>query len=159
MNVQQLKKYIIEPTLEMLGMKSDSAVNLLLGTAAVESKMGYYIHQVKGIACGIYQIEPATDYDVHNNYLMHRHELARVVESLTTKFPEQSQKNNLIGNLFYQTAIARIIYYRAPEKLPSPDDIEGLAWYWKKHYNSYLGKGTVPKFVDAYKTYVEGNNL
>ena len=43
-----------------------------------------------------------------------------------------------------------------PEKLPNSYDIEGLAKYWKKYYNTEGGKGTVEKFIEKYEKYVGG---
>lgn len=63
-------------------------------------------------------------------------------------------KANLVGNLYYQCAIARCRYLMTPDPLPAADDIEGLANYWKEHYNSIDGKGTIEKFVKNYEKYV-----
>ena len=59
----------------------------------------------------------------------------------------------LAGNLYYATAMARIHYLRRPERLPSAMDVEGLAQYWKDHYNTYLGAGTPEKAVKMYYQY------
>ena len=78
-----LKKYIIIPTLDYMRMNSNSAVNLLLGTAAQESRLGKYLHQINGPALGIYQCEPNTLDDIFNKYLRHRKELLRKVLRLS----------------------------------------------------------------------------
>jgi hypothetical protein len=49
-----LRQYVIRPTLQRLGLWSLAAENLLLGTAAQESKLGYYLHQLEGPALGLY---------------------------------------------------------------------------------------------------------
>ena len=51
---------LIEKVLKEFGMYSESATNLLLGTAAQESRFGTYIKQINGPACGVFQIEPLT---------------------------------------------------------------------------------------------------
>lgn len=149
---EQLKEYIIEPVLEALDMKSKAAINLLLGTAAAESRCGYYLHQVKGPALGIYQIEPATHSDVIKNYINYRPMVASVIDKLKGPY---SLDRNLIGNLYYSTAIARLIYYRSPHKLPSANDIEGLGAMWKEVYNTHLGAGTTDGFTRAYNNYIK----
>ena len=69
MDSNQLKNLIIIPVLEKANLYSKSAVNLLLGTAAVESQLGHYIEQVpSGIAKGIYQCEMSTHYDIFKNF-------------------------------------------------------------------------------------------
>lgn len=149
-NCTQLKNEIIKPTLEHLGMYSESAVNLLLGTAAQESHMGKYIKQISGgPAVGIYQMEPATHDDIHTNYLSYRPGLEDKVFEFLGNAPS-TLAQHLIGNLFYATAMARLHYLRVKEPLPKADDVEGLAEYWKDHYNTEAGKGTVEEFKENY---------
>lgn len=148
-DAKQLKLFVIVPTLAKLGLYSDSAVNLLLGTCAQESKMGTYLKQINGPAFGIYQIEPNTHDDLWDNYLKYRPELAGKVLGIDSR-----DNNNLIVNLSYATAIARIHYLRAPDPFPEPNNIEGLARYYKKHYNTYEGKGTVEEFIKNYNRYI-----
>ena len=49
----------------------------------------------------------------------------------------------------YATTIARLIYWRVPRPLPAASDLEGLAAYWKAHYNTAAGRGTVEHFLKA----------
>ncbi len=143
---------VIIPVLKSMAMHSPAAVNLLLGTAAQESHLGQYLVQVKGPALGIYQMEPDTHDDIWRNFLKYRPTLGAIVQQLT--FPARGMKNQLIGNLYYATAMARVAYYRHPEKLPNADDIVGLAGYWKNFYNTPLGKGTKEEFIANYRRFV-----
>jgi hypothetical protein len=143
-NAKQLRELIIRPTLKDMGMWSESAENLLMGTAAQESHLGAYIKQVgKGPALGIYQCEPFTHEDVvkwaREKYL------GAIVGA---------NHDRLIYDLKYATMICRLHYYRAPKALPEADDIEGMASYWKRFYNSSLGKGKPEEFVRNYERYV-----
>lgn len=152
MKTELLREYIIIPALKYIDLYSEAAVNLLLGTAAQETHMGDYIRQIGGgPALGIYQIEPNTHKDVFDNFLKYRQDFC---EKTRTCSVGTSMDEALIGSLFYQTLIARLIYYRVPEALPEADDILGLAQYWKKYFNTYLGAGKVDEFVDNYKMYV-----
>lgn len=152
----ELRQYIIRPTLQNLDLWSPAAENLLLGTAAQESQLGYYLVQRNGPALGIYQIEPATHRDVWTHYLSYRLPLADRVSKLTVSSPKLTVPDTmLITNLAYTTAIARIIYQRAAQPLPPADDIEQLANYWKQHFNTPLGKGTVIEFIQNYKEYIQ----
>ena len=151
-----LKEYVIEPTLDYLELKSDAAVNLLLGTASQESNLGRYIKQIKGPALGIYQMEPATHQDIWDNYLKYKPELADKVRSLSSK---NKATTELITNLAYATAMARIHYLRVREALPEADDIKGLARYWKKYYNTELGKGTDEEFVHNYLRFINDMSM
>jgi hypothetical protein len=57
----------------------------------------------------------------------------------------------LLSNLGLQAALCRLHYRRVPSALPKLDNIEGQARYWKKYYNSNLGKGTTHHFIKANK--------
>jgi len=157
MYVFDLKQYIIKPSLEYLGLYSESAKNLLLGTLAVESKMGHYLHQVNGVALGICQMEPNTHHDIWHNYLSQpsKKDLLRRIlvyfDASTRPMPER-----MIYDLRYAIVMCRLHYLRVPEPLPVADDIEGMARYWKQHYNTELGKGTIDKFIEAYNKFVLG---
>ena len=56
-------------------------------------------------------------------------------------------------DLAYQILMARIYYLRYKYPLPASDDVEGLAEYWKRLYNTRFGKGTVKKAIEKYKEY------
>lgn len=148
-DAKQLKLFVIVPVLAQLGLYSDSAVNLLLGTCAQESQLGTYLKQINGPALGIYQIEPNTHDDIWDNYLKYRGDLGGKILAIDSR-----DTNNLITNLAYATAIARIIYLRAPDNIPAANDIAGLARFYKKYYNTPLGAATEEQFIDNYKRYV-----
>ena len=146
----QLREYVVRPVLKDLDLWSLAAENLLLGTAAQESQMGTYLHQVNGPACGIYQIEPQTHADVWTSYLRFRPELsAKVIQ-----YGKAGVLANLTYSLAYATAIARIIYYRYSDELPAATDVPGLAALYKKRYNTYDGKASVQQFIDNYNKYI-----
>jgi len=153
MNPEDFRELIIVKTLKHLDLYSKSAENLLFGTAAHESLRFTYLKQVKGPALGFYQCEPDTHHDIWRHYIGYRSKLAVKVRSLAGyRWAHQFiPDSELIGNLYYATAICRIHYLRVPEKLPEPDNIEGLAQYWKQHYNTRLGAGTVEQFIKAYE--------
>lgn len=153
-----LRLLVIRPTLEHLGLWSLNAENLLLGTAAQESKMGHFLKQVggggviTGPAVGLYQMEPWVHDDLWNNFLKFQQDLAeKVMELLAFAGGKHDQ---LIWNLGYSTAIARCQYRRFPTALPAAADVPGLAAYWKKHWNTELGKGTVDQFIKSYTDFV-----
>lgn len=148
-NTEQLKRYIIEPTLKDFNLYSPEAVNLLLGTAAQESHMGTYIHQINGPAQGIFQMEPNTELDIWDNYLHYRPELAQQIVALMGGDTE-----GLIVNLAYQTIMARLHYLRVPEPLPDHRDVPAMAQYWKRYYNTPKGRGTEAEFIENYQRFI-----
>lgn len=146
----QLRELIIRPTLLQLGMYSDAAVSLVLGTAMHESHLSYLKQIGGGPALGLWQMEPNTHDDIWANFLKYRTDLADTAKFIAGDVKPSA--NHLIGNLWYACAMARIQYRRVSEPLPSntPDD---LTAFWKKHYNTELGAGTItqarPNFVDS----------
>lgn len=150
-----MRRFIIEPVLQDLGLLSASAVNLLLGTCAQESRMGHFLRQQgAGPALGIFQMEPATHDDIWRNYLMYHGDLAGRVWSYLPDANRSPDPRNLVWNLKYATAMARIHYRRSPLPLPPADDISGLARMWKQVYNTPAGRGTEAEFISNYRRFV-----
>ena len=145
---KDLRECVIRPVLQKLDLYSLEAEELMLLTVAQESQMGYYLKQVNGPALGIYQIEPATYMDVLR-YLRHRPELRNIVDSLATS---SFDSDELIWNLAYATAIARVKYAMIPEAIPLT--LEGQARYYKQYYNTLLGKATEDEAIKNYINYV-----
>ena len=146
---------IILPVLEGLGEPEHTcvqAMELLLGTAATESHMGLYLRQLGGgPALGLWQIEPDTEWDVWNNYLSFRPELRKIVQGW-----QKGTNREMEWNHSYSCAIARLIYKRVPSPLPPAGNLEAQAHYWKNHFNTRMGKGTVEKYMKDWHELVEG---
>lgn len=152
-NKLNLVELVIRPALKETGTWSESAENLLLGTCAQESAMGTYLKQVKGPALSIFQIEEATYNDVWR-YLAGKYELGEsILEACNCdQMPEFEQ----IGwDLRLATLVCRVKYWMIPEALPSYNDVDGLAAYWKKYYNTEAGKGTKEEFINNYERHVQ----
>jgi len=148
-DVDQFRQYIIRPILDYLDLYSPAAENLLVGTALAESGLSY-LHQINGPALGFYQCEPNTHHDIWDNYLAYKRRLSGRVRSLASERFQENRDIELQGNVFYATAICRVHYLRVKEALPDPDDLIGLAGYWKKYYNTEHGKGTIDHFYMNY---------
>lgn len=164
---KHLRESVVRPILKYMDMWSQAAEELILGTAAQESHMGQYLVQLGcGPALGIYQMEPNTFYDIQENFLDYRPNLKAKVASLSgfggtavaghhpecDDFPVAEE---LIGNLFFSTAMTRVHYLRAPTALPDALDVDGLAEYWKQWYNTPGGKGTAQEFCYNYHAFVD----
>lgn len=142
MNKDQLRD-LIERVLKEANLYSESAVELLMLTCAQESRLGKYIRQLGGgPALGIFQMEPFTHDDL---WRTHGHILKDLLGEPDSK--------KLEYDLRYATIMSRIHYFRIPKPLPEAGDIEALAAYWKKYYNTYLGAGKIEEAVEAYNTY------
>jgi len=149
---QDLREFVIRPTLRRIDLWSEAAENLLMGTAAQESMMGRNLRQVNGPAIGIFGMEPDTHNDIWSNYLVFRVELMKAVLKFTV--PNSMRVEQLAWNLRYAAAMCRIHYLRVPDPLPDHNDPAALGCYWKNHYNTHLGKGTVEDFVRSYAAMV-----
>lgn len=147
-----LLNYVIRPVLKDLGLHSVSAEKLLLGTACQESQCGRWLRQIgEGPAVSIYQIEPRSHDDVWINFLANRPELTERVR-LTMITPSKPQAWEMVGNIFYATAMCRIFYLRVPE--PIPESLPEQATYWKRYYNTELGAGTAQEYMNAWYRFV-----
>jgi hypothetical protein len=154
-NAKQLRELIIRPTLHDMAMWSESAENMVIGTAAQESHLGEHIKQIGGgPALGLYQCEPATHADVYS--YLRNNEFRLFGKTLPNDLRPVGPVNHerLIYDLRYATMICRLHYYRHKMPLPPADDVEQLAVMWKTVYNTRLGKGRPEEFVRNYERYV-----
>lgn len=148
---KQFREYVVRPTLQYLGLWSEAAENLVVGTAIQESGLRYVdqTYPGPGPAYGVYQMEKAT-YNSHLQWLRkERPDLAGRIEALAGVWPPGVQQ--LTTNLAYGAAMCRVHYLRVKDPLPAANDIPGLAQYWKDYYNTHLGKGKPSQFVKAYR--------
>ena len=137
--------------IEALIPVSETAVNLLLGTAAQESAFGTYLRQIRGPALGVFQMEPQTYNDIVYNYLAYRDDLEELVFANDIGDLDATR---VVWDIRHAAIMARIHYYRVPHPLPEPDDIQGLAGYYKNFYNTSEGKATTEEFIENWRRYV-----
>ena len=140
---KQLTDLIIRPTLQRLGLWSDAAEELVLGTAIQESNLQYLQQLGGGPALGIWQMERATHDDIWTNFLHYRTKLGLNVLGPHTK-PDHTR---LVWDLAYACSMCRVHYLRCSDVLPSAGDIDGQAAYYKRWYNTPLGKGTEEQYT------------
>lgn len=137
-NPGQFYHYIIVPTLDRLGLYSPGAAELLLGTALVESNLEFIRQWPDGPALGVYQMEPTTHADIWNNFLAFRTDLGQqVAREAQVQYQTAPCAQQMEGNAYYATAMARCHYYRYPERLPAAGQWDKMAALWKKRYNTY----------------------
>jgi hypothetical protein len=158
MNAQQLLDYIIKPTLEYMGgnYNSKKAQMLLLATAAIESKCGYYIKQIEGPALGIWQMEPATHEDIWENCDAGYGPIGQLVIDLASHNSVRYKglfdgTQELINSPMYACAMARLKYSMDTAPLPAYNDMHEIYDYYKRIYNTPLGASTFEKFKSAWE--------
>lgn len=165
LDLYQVKSQIVLPTLEAIGLYSPSAVNLLTGTALAESGL-IYLHQLNGgPALGLWQMEPATYNDCWSNFLSFdtqialRTQIESLMSSRAVSFrplivvdaPSCPARQEVITNLAYACAMARVKYFRAPQDLPPADDARALSEYHKDIYNTSLGAADFTRNIPLFQ--------
>jgi len=154
---KELRALVVRPTLEQLGLsaaRADIAENLLLGTAAQESGLGFHLKEERTQSLGIYRISPRTHINIWDKYLVNEPDLASRVRGLASQHEFLNNPHTeLATNLRYATAIAWMIYRRVGKSLPKADDIKGLGEYWARYYH-HKPKAKVEEFVRHYKQYI-----
>jgi len=156
--VRALVEQVIGPALSQTGLYTRSAEQLMLGTAAQESRLGSFLKQFEGPALGIWQVEPKTHHDIWNNYLKGNDELIKKICNACyiplPNFGTIPYDEILIYNLRYACIMGRLVYFRNRTILPAFDDIQGQAVYWKTVYNSFKGKGDTAAYIQNYNQHV-----
>jgi len=148
-NPTHVREVIIQPVLKEHGLWSVEAEELLMMTAAQESKMGWYIIQVDNDkllynnALSMWQIEWAT------------------FDWLQSKFPQfiaGRKFEELAHDMRLAALVARLRYYVVAEALPAVTEdgyLLKLARYYKKYYNTPLGAATIDETLRNYRRYVQ----
>lgn len=148
------QKRLIDPVLKSLDLYSESASNLLLGTAMQESHLGKI---TGGSPRYVYQIILPTARDILSRYLPKHPSLRSKLLSFYDA--EHNLHWNITENVRFQIGLARIIYHQAHVSLPHARDINGLATFWKKYYNTRLGKGKARYFAQIYTQYLKSHSV
>jgi len=153
-NHKQIKS-LISRVLHHLGFHSESAVEMVFLTGLVESNYDYLAQLGDGPAKSFFQIEPSTCKDIVDNYIKYRASLQSQVKD-TAKLrmrwdavPQEELGFMLETNIAFAICMCRVHYRRVPTALPRIGDKLGFANYWKRWYNTELGKGTIEKFLSA----------
>lgn len=155
--VQDLRVHIIRPTLKHLNGWSLSAENLLLGTAMMESIIHHQLSFHNHSKLGLYRLDKTKHQQLWHGYLHSHPDLRHHVLSLVSQKNLYRDKNEELNfNLAYATAMTRLFYLRIAEPLPLAEDVEGLANYWKQHYNTEEAEGSVEQFIKVYQENVLG---
>lgn len=147
------RELFVVPVLDYLGdpFDSEDRVSLIVNIANHESDGFRYVRQHEGgPGKGFPQIEDATHDDVWINWLAFRRDIAKKAWRLaeTVPFGRIPRVEILTTNHGYAVAITAFILRRAPGELPHYLDIKGQARYWKKWYNTPLGKGREEDFIE-----------
>ncbi|HSX49920.1 MAG TPA: hypothetical protein VLF09_03120 [Cellvibrio sp.] len=143
-------KHYAQAVCDVLGRgEHNSAVYLLCETAAAETHYGTFRDATPGGAGrGLFQCDEIAFKDV----------LMRVrqadVDALKAAFDFDLRKvewDDLNLSPLLAAVVARLHYKLKPE--PIPLTLVGRAAYWKKYYNTSLGKGTPAEYIERVKPF------
>ncbi len=140
---KQIRQFIIKPALDIIGLYSVDAEELLVATMAHESKGGMYLHQVGGPALGLFQMEPSTHDDLWNR--------ATVKNFLSNK----KTSDHMMWDLQYAVIMARLFYFCTPNAMPPSHDTEAIWKIYKQKWNTTLGAATRNEFLANYWAYIK----
>lgn len=131
---------------EVFGRRPND-VHLLLGTCAVETKLGQYRDKSiyrHGVGC--MQID-----EVAFDHIKEKYSIKSIAKTLRQHFGialEKVEYRELAVNPLLSMIFARFQYWQVVEKVP--ENLMGMAQYWKDHYNTEAGKGEAADFVESY---------
>lgn len=155
---KEFNELVIKPTLTLLsetGTTTTAQQNLLLGTAAQETGLGFHLKVNRGHGIGVYQITPKTHLAIWDKYLINYPSLASDIRGLASQQEFLAHPHaELATNLSYATAIAWMIYRRNNKPLPDAGDTEAMARYWARYFH-YRQGANVEQFCQRYKEFVE----
>lgn len=150
LDARQFLELVVRPTLATLPaeLATPAAEQLVLGTAAVESKLTWLRQLPAGPALGLFQMEPATFRDIRDRYLQGRPLLSRAFAQAAVAL--RPEADELCWNLRLAALCCRLRYAMSPRRLPLAGDIPALAGEWKTIYNTHLGAGKPEHFEQAW---------
>jgi len=156
----ELRQWVIKPTLKRLGVYSKAAENLLLATAAQESGLGSHLKPAGQRALGIYQIHSLSHRHIWDDHLAQRSDMASLVRGLASQQDFLSQPHaELATNLSYATAIAWFMYARHDDfSLPKNNDVKALASLWKRFYHP-KSNSSIKDFNENFQRYISEQEI
>lgn len=153
--LDELRLFVVRPTLKQLRAWSPGMEALLLGTAAQESELGFHLKQGRRHGMGIFQILPSTHRQIWDKYLINFPPLASKVRGLASQRDFlQHPHAELATNLRYATAIAWLVYRAAGVENVESDNLPKMAKLWKKHFH-HGPSARLRDFIDSYSKLVK----
>ncbi len=142
-NSEQLETIAIKVCKCLGGGKNNQAINMLLETAGAETGRGTIIDDTKFAGMGITQIDGLPFMDIQDRVKQKHKDKIKKYFDINIEWIEWEfiRYNPLLAMIF-----TRLKYKLIPEEIPKT--IEDRAEYWKKFYNTELGKGTIEHYLE-----------
>lgn len=143
--------HTLRPTLKAIDLYSLEAEKLLMGTAAQESNFRNVFQAGGGPAKGPFQMETITHDDLWSRIVRRHSALELKIRALLNGAAPSAPM--LMGNAAYAVAMCRVKYWSVRDSIPR--DLTGWSQYWKRWYNTPLGKGSPDEFIANWHLYVD----
>lgn len=152
-DITQFRDNIVTPSLELIQMRSECMVELLVFTCAIESAGGTYVKQKNGPALGIYQIEPATFTDLWVNYISRKPDIVNLL-SLNCNVHRMPEPHEVMWDLRI-ASICTALLYRYKKVTPTQKDEDYLWDLYKTHYNTPGGAAEKDPSLKLYRKFIK----
>lgn len=146
----------IKPVLSLAGevipqLDHEDVGPLMLGTSLKESLLCRQYQMGNGPARSLFQIEVNTHSWLLDSVISKNPSLMKIANWFL--MPGMTPIEQLAGNSLYACFICRIRYYVVKEALPSRHDIEGMAQYWGKYYQTKSIPSEMFEWESRYRKY------
>lgn len=119
-----------------------TAVQMIIETAVAETGLGQITDRTVGAGMGLTQFDELPFKDIKNRNMKLRD---KILKELGVDL-QLIQWDDLRYNDFLSLLFTRLFYRLKGD--PIPKTIEDRAKYWKIHYNTSAGKGTVEHYLE-----------
>lgn len=124
-----------------------TAMQMIIETAVTETGLGKIEDKTVGAGMGLTQFDELPFKDILKRNMKSRD---KILKELGVDI-SLVEWNDLRFNPFLGLLFARLFYLLKGD--PIPKTIEERAAYWKLHYNTKLGKGTVEHYLEMNRKY------
>lgn len=159
MLLDDIRKYILIPTLQVTDLYSKNAEILILGTGMIESGYNYLMQEgnPKNGGIGFFQQEPSDFNDISAwlRIASNRNLYQKILSACYfTTFPTDALI--LASNIKFSILMCRVHYLRILTKIPDFNDAEALANYHYKYYNGNgLGKTNIENNIKEFQEIIK----
>ena len=154
---QQFRTTILQPALNLIGLYSPDAEELLVATMAQETLGGTYLTQVNGPALGIYQMEKENYDKLWQVNISQDPALARLILN-GCQYIQRPPAEHMVWNLYLATMMARVYYHKINKPLPKANSLQDIWLYYKEWWNSSKGAATQDEFYANYHRFIGVSN-
>jgi hypothetical protein len=130
--------------------QNQMAINLLLETACVETNLGTYQDPTPGGAG--WGLTQADSIGVHDIAQRTRYKDVQIIRNCFGFDLRDLKPQDLGQDPLKAFVFTRCFYKLIPGEISAT--LAGRAQYWKTHYNTRLGKGTVDKYITKANQYL-----